>query len=240
MPRREERRMEQVDVNLTDLLYRLRIARRRMGESPQERLRCLLGFLGRDLSALREGEWLELDDDLKAFATGLLSGELHGPEERWWVDWNPFAPLGRRRIQRIQNGLTTGLKMLLETGKWNPPKVAAPVSLQRIRERKTGRTRIVKHYKTNLLDSIVVQAIDLKEWGGDQIRACQECHRPFLAVKRQIYCSRRCSQRTRDRRFRAGHTREELSKKRHQLYERKVRRLRGLAETTRIGRRRKG
>ncbi len=199
--------MEQQAVRLTDVLNRLWIASQRMGNSAYERLRWLVGFLGRDLSRLREGEWLDLEDDLKTFATGTLPQGPQGSKDLVLAEWNPMTPLTREEIHRLQNDLNSGLKSLLETGRWDLPKVAAPVFLKRIHTDSTGRTRIVKHYKTSLWDSIVLQAIDIFEWGGNRIRACQECHQPFLAIKRQIYCSRQCSQRIRDRRFRERNNR---------------------------------
>jgi hypothetical protein len=51
-------------------------------------------------------------------------------------------------------------------------------------------------------DAILGGVVNLLFQAGEHLRACVECHRPFVARKRQIYCSPQCSQRVRDRRKR--------------------------------------
>lgn len=55
------------------------------------------------------------------------------------------------------------------------------------------------------------------EKAGDRLRACSNCGAPFLAVKRQQYCVKQCSQRVRSRQWYAAH-RETVLETRHQRY----------------------
>jgi hypothetical protein len=47
--------------------------------------------------------------------------------------------------------------------------------------------------------SILAGVIHLVEKAGERLRGCVECGTPFLGVKRQIYCTKECAQRKRDR-----------------------------------------
>jgi uncharacterized Zn finger protein (UPF0148 family) len=54
-----------------------------------------------------------------------------------------------------------------------------------------------------------------------KFRRCPECKRPFVSVRRQAYCSSRCSQAVRTRKWRKAHP-EKNREIRRQQYKRSV------------------
>ena len=102
--------------NFSESFHRIGTAARRMEERPGGRLGWLLEFLGRDLRALREGEWLDLQTDLKSFA--LFTPKPDGRESRGVPLANITEPLELKSVQRLQKTLAGGLTALLKAEEW--------------------------------------------------------------------------------------------------------------------------
>ncbi|MFI5342024.1 MAG: hypothetical protein ACHQ7N_19575 [Candidatus Methylomirabilales bacterium] len=49
-------------------------------------------------------------------------------------------------------------------------------------------------------DSVIMAVVGLVLQAGERLRGCLNCGKPFLANKRQVYCSPSCSQKTRNQR----------------------------------------
>lgn len=71
----------------------------------------------------------------------------------------------------------------------------------------------------------------------DRFHFCQRCRRPFIARKRQVYCTPKCSQAVRSQRYRKKDP-ERFRRLRRQGYERQVRA--SLGPSVRIASRAKG
>ncbi len=69
---------------------------------------------------------------------------------------------------------------------------------------------------------------------GRQLKVCADrtCHKPFVARRRQAYCTRQCSDRTRLARFRARHAKDptwkaKVGEQRRAAYESRIKRKLG-------------
>ena len=62
------------------------------------------------------------------------------------------------------------------------------------------KTRFNLQWQANDERTAILHGVmTLKIEAGDALKACAECHKPFVARKRQIYCAPLCSQKVRDR-----------------------------------------
>src|SRR6266852_8937546 len=71
------------------------------------------------------------------------------------------------------------------------------------------------------LEQFKALAYDAFRDGRFRFRRCPECQRPFVPVRRQEYCSARCSQAARTRKWRKAHP-EKNREIRRQQYKRSV------------------
>jgi hypothetical protein len=98
-------------------------------------------------------------------------------------------------------------------------------------------SRILSGYQGSTRGALLMACADLIAAEGGRIARCarESCGRLFVRVKRGEYCGPQCSQRVRTERYRASHSKEELSEARHLVYESKVKREKGRAR--KVGRR---
>ncbi len=198
------------------------VAAERMNQVREGRLGWLLRFLALDLDALSEGAWLDLRFDVLVFPHGapFFHGSARAPD--------------REEVRRFQMEVREGLKILFEEGFWDLEETAIGIQLQRIKEeplalgslRPPDRARIEKAYKTTWQAACLTTIADLLATQGERIRQCINCGKLFLAVKRQEYCTLRCSQTTRTRRYREAH-REDAYGRRHRAYQQSIERKLG-------------
>lgn len=115
--------------------------------------------------------------------------------------WNSDAVLD---LEWLQRAIKTGVRQVLAQplgGRWKLPS-------PRRGYLESGYDPIAKrhHFRTGWFgDEHGHDAIVEGVWGlfvacGWALRACAECRKPFIAVRRQEYCSPGCSQRTRNQR----------------------------------------
>lgn len=96
----------------------------------------------------------------------------------------------------------------------------------------------IGHFKTSDWQTAFrLRAAELVTEYAEQVRKCAraECGRLFVAVKRQAYCSTRCSQSARFARYWKRLPKKERRQKRHQQYVKQVRKERGSAVANQVG-----
>ena len=126
-----------------------------------------------------------------------------------------YAP-DKKEMVTIQRELRNGINRLLgqaDFRSWHIPKLSPSVTLVRL---KTGR--VIRSYGSKAIrDRFFMAITDILQSKGEYIRKCPVCGRLFEVIKRKAYCSSRCSQKLRTRRYRETH-KERLRKKRREKY----------------------
>jgi len=159
----------------------------------EERARWLLGFAFQDPNSLSEGDRLNLREALENFITPpgvsgtriLAAGVCLLPEEK---------------IHEIQQWLRTGLAGLATQKRWSF-KAATSVTLGLSPYGLRDFTSPAGTIPT--AEAFRFRIFQVLRDAGPRFRLCSECQRPFIAGKGQEYCSTRCSQAVRTRKFRA-------------------------------------
>ena len=186
------------DIELT---YRYTAAQQTVLVNP---LSWLLHFLKVDIRQLRpwthrfEYGWRSLGDEIVIFSLPIA-----------WSSNSEFAsrmdfahPPGKRTIEKLQWELRRGMSALLRkdhSNIWRIPNLSPAVALIRL---KNGKIR--RYYRSKVLrDRFVTAVIDLLVSQGFTISTCPVCQEIFQIIKRQQYCSPRCSQNFRTQKYRA-------------------------------------
>jgi hypothetical protein len=159
---------------------------RRMGETPEQRLRWVVDFTGLDLDSRKMGEIEAKGDDLRMIAAfsaphGVLRTMKTAP-----------VPLGV--LKNYQHRIEQGLREVLGTdARW-------ALSGRPVLERREGGFRLVVDGQGDEMAGILSAVAQLVVEVGEHLRTCADpkCGRPFVAVKRQAYCSVQHSQRVRN------------------------------------------
>ena len=164
----------------------------RIGATPEIQVRWLLAFAKRELRSLSSVEWLEIGSEARVFALqpGMPGVRLPLPPERLLMRW--------------QRWLRGGLGRLQDETWW---------------ETIVGRRQLRIRYVTGMVQEEYPYLEGESFWDDvtsafrehvlralanvrGRLRFCQECRQPFVARKRQAYCSSRCSQKRRTRTYR--------------------------------------
>jgi hypothetical protein len=162
------------------------------GGKDEDRARWLLDFAAVDLDSLSEGDWLNLRQSAENFVAspGFTSTR------------KVSARTLKAGLRELQKWIVTGLTSLVAKGTWTLT-TKAPIVLG---VTPLGLTNIVSHgdaisfgeaFKTTAYEVLINTA--------SRFRLCLECGRPFIAGKGQEYCTSRCSQAARTRRFISRH-----------------------------------
>jgi hypothetical protein len=217
-------------------------AARRVGRGPDQQARWLLDFAwcALDDQAVALGWELEafmwIGSQYEAWARGRPGHPAHRP---------PGWPCTLDELRHCQDLLREGLRSLVYEGIW-PVRVPAtthvfrwsglPHQRERIawkldwvpaephrleKERPDSGFGLVRRDTAGLF---AVRVYETLRDAGPRFRVCERegCWKPFIARKRQAYCSRRCSQTVRTRKFRERDS-ERVRKLRRGAYERSVR-----------------
>jgi hypothetical protein len=171
----------------------------RIGDTPAKRLAWLLKFMNTDLTLLREQERVALGYDLQSLWLGVDEPKV-----------TPSVGYGTHRMDRselsdIQKWVKDGFATLFsdKSNRWSYP---APVGIRLVRQSpldaKRSDLRLVTFLpaREGLRQSIELAILHIVFAGKNLLRACSECKSPFVPVRRQEYCSVKCSQKARDRR----------------------------------------
>jgi hypothetical protein len=167
------------------------LAIRRLGATPTAQLRWVVhDFARRALALTRPEELIALGYDLRALAAppGTLTRSRH-------------APLPVAAIKRIHADVNTGLQRLLSNesadltkGGWEYPPPT------RVRIVRLGGVFLRVQDSQDEVASILAAIGELiVRAGSTDLRACRECHLPFVRTGRRRFCDERCSMRVRNR-----------------------------------------
>lgn len=186
---------------------------------PRNRVHWLLEFARIDLGTISTRDRQQWRDTLAVFVPPrMILPHTRGPSI---TQLETGAP-NYAQMLLAQRELRQGMARLFGV----PPK---PWVVSHIRNSRTLVRRATAiesvFWSPSFRKRFLMAVADVLEAFGEWIRACvrPECRRLFLAVKRQRYCSGKCSQTVRSRRFWSDH-RDELLEKRRQQYEAKIRR----------------
>jgi hypothetical protein len=170
----------------------------RVGVEPEARLRWLLSFGNLVPASLTDEQRAAVRQEARAF---LILQEIDPPirgRMRYWpapVDTTPDV-LTDREIWQVQRWLKRGLVLLGRAEKWNfSPRVRYELDAYR------GLlwTRLKATSRLELLKALAYEAFRDARF---RFRLCPRCRRAFVPIRRQKYCSARCSQAVRTRKWR--------------------------------------
>ena len=181
-------------------------------EDPETGLRWLLGFGNLDSASLGVEQSAAVIQEARAFAIlQQLDPALKGKIRSWPqpTDATPNV-LTKTEVWAVQRWLKQGLELLRRSEKWNfKPRVEyeldASAGLFWARMKSNSR---VEQFKA--------LAYDTFRDARFKFRRCPECKRPFVPVRRQTYCSARCSQALRTRKWRKAHPEKNRAIRRNQ------------------------
>jgi hypothetical protein len=193
--KRSTARKPQRSPKITRELEAERLAVERMGQNDEDRLRWVLEFAKKDMDKLRPGERIALGYDLRQL---LPIG--------WAVKREQGTPVPEPALRRIHGILAGSLRTLLADDRDMSHPDAGWIL-------PTGRDRVIRVSRKGSKQAIftltsegddettIVRGIaDLVVRAGRRLRLCARaaCGQPFVATRRQEYCSNSCSQRVRN------------------------------------------
>ncbi len=170
----------------------------RVGKTDEERARWLLDFAARDLSALSGADWLTLRWEV----FGFLYPPSGGPPP-FSTDDTPGEPsCSADQVRRMHRWLRSGLERLKlgEGHSWAVSLATTPRLMMF-----GGRLMTWPDMDVPYTESFKLKAYEALGRQARRFRLCTRCHRPFLARKRQGYCTKKCSQMVRTTKYRAAH-----------------------------------
>jgi len=158
----------------------------------------LVRFANADLHQFREGDWLNLLDDLAAFArwtrlSGPMNLRLAAIDEPGPRAHEPTLFIGlqqaiRNLLRRVAESQSVLSRPPVQSGGFDLVKdVAVSVEARR------GETPALV-FLGGFLNLLFIKAavVLATEASAGRLRLCPECESLFLRVRKQQYCSRRC------------------------------------------------
>lgn len=196
---------------------------RRTKRSERARLVWLVGFGGltpKEISTMPDTELQRLRDKVWGFPVRAIT---RGDSET----------LSKDRIAQLATNIGAGLRALMRGEPWQERLNSITLYLARSGER--ARTRYLAEHR----DGFLLETFELLASQWTRLRKCQrsECRRIFAANKRQAFCTARCSQLERTKRFLQRHGREMLGERRHARYVEQIKRTKGPAVARKVVRR---
>ncbi len=185
----------------------------RVGQTPEARARWLLRFAGQDLEDLKPQQWPRLGWQMSAFLSG--SAPLG---RREWLD-----PVREKVIHACHAWLRDGFQTMAEpTGVWSSEENVRSILFMRDGKLIGGKS------PSAFLSDFAWFRVAVHETltaARRRFRFCgnPSCRKSFIARKRQAYCTRKCSQVVRTRKFREKHP-EKVREWRRLFYARKLHR----------------
>ena len=176
-----------------------KLVRARIGDTPVKRLAWLLRFMNTDLEFLRKEEQTALGHDLQTLWLAVDAPEQAPPVGVWIMD--------RSELSATQKWIKDGfLALFSEKPKgWIFP---APREMRLVRKssldaKRSDITLVPVWPVPSDFDgqrrNIKLAILYIVFAARDSLRLCSECKSPFIPVRRQEYCSTKCSQKARDR-----------------------------------------
>ncbi len=173
---------------------------------PTEQIKWLLAFLEEDLDALTPAASVDRGWRLRALKPGgsvLRAWRRHERYERrdnvvWIVD-APWSPMESQQLAELQREIKAGVAaLLLDAADNSPKRVWTLPGTRSAKLRRSGRGFFEWTWEADESSAILLGVAELIYDCGDHIRACKQCAHPFLAVKRQEYCTPEHGQLARD------------------------------------------
>lgn len=194
------------------------VSLRRIGATPRDRLKWLFDFANADFDQLYDEEKIALGYELSTLvalkAMGTFKSEFIKAKGRP-PDLKEFPPqtftigISESLLRDAQADLKKRLAQLFSdegenAGIWPVP---IPTALFYRRHTPLDAKRVGLTLSADVNGSgpdatkknIIYLFTDIIGNAQHLLRACAECHTPFMPVRRQEYCSVKCSQRVRDR-----------------------------------------
>jgi len=209
-------------------------------ESNQELLEFAVNFAQTDISALREGDWLNLKEDIWSFLRGPISGN-----EAVVLPGSSGILESRSEAETLQKEMYSLLSEVVDT----PERNLEPQRHQISFDLEVGFSREVAA-KLSAGDApwffvhgaqrdrmLLNLFFLLMKESTEKIRRCDasDCKRIFYRVRKQKFCSVRCQSRESARRFRLKWGADKQSESNHKNYKNRVEKSRG--RPTRVARR---
>lgn len=195
-----------------------------------ERLRFVIDFAGLDLVILREGDRLNLLDDLACFIGGRSAGFT------LFLLGGPVRDLPAPQLVALQNEVKNLLITVVDH--WPiAPRFATKIEFA-VHAHKDGRQAASLSASGDLRSMAFFVLVSLLSGKGilDRIRRCSVCSQIYLKVRRQVFCSTRCRMRKYMKDYRATEKGTKAARKANRAeYEKRIHQSKGAR--VRIGRR---
>jgi len=187
----------------------------------EERIEFAVRFAATNLSHNREGDWLNLEDDLNRFLGAGADDEINVKlSESAYITATPEQGgiSGRSPSEQDLHGIQADVQQLLDwyvglgpaasSKRPRRPFRSIPITLDYrvVRLRHQGRTRGISVIVVagKLRDCVLAVLLHLlAQQPAIPIELCPECRKVFYRQRRQVFCSRRCTNRAMTNRKRA-------------------------------------
>jgi len=209
----------------------------------KERLQIIINFARMDLDRLRPGDWLNLREDLQAFIVGVRSDGAQGPTIPTWdtggfyvtnIDGESPKEMTIEAFQALQVEVRTLLADVFPLpsaeprvpvhffSPWVQPKIFA-----------VGPGYFVGRGTPRDCTLFVLGHL-LQKLPKNSVRHCPECTLPFVRIRKQQYCTRRCTNRANMRAWRqTKQGKAKASAQNHRRYLARVKRIHPKANAAR-------
>ncbi len=202
--------------------------------SAKERLQIIINFARMDLDRLRPGDWLNLREDLQAFVTGVRSDGAGGTTIPtgdtggfvvMGIDGEPPSAMTIATFQALQaeiRSLLADVCPLPSAEPRVPVHLVAPwVQLTIVA---IGPGYFMGRGTPRDCTLFVLGHL-LQKLPKNSVRHCPECTLPFVRIRKQQYCTRRCTNRENMRAWRqSGKGKVRESALNHSRYQARLKR----------------
>jgi hypothetical protein len=185
----------------------LKLATRTIGDTTAARLAWVIRFIGEDPAAWHPAVATAHGDCLQALARGGIPDNLMGGVELPEV-------LTPGDVAGLHAELRATVRDLLSKNPLGANKVTIPTegdSESLVRLTQAGKKPALfasGHGHTSARTAVFQGVKDLIVQAGDRLIACPACGKPFIALRKQEYCSTSCAQRARNERREANRPRK--------------------------------
>jgi len=189
----------------------------RVGGTDEARARWLLDFAARDLGARSGADWLDLRWDV----FGFLYPPSGAPPPFSSGDTPGEPSCSEDQVRTMHSWLRSGLERLT-SGKGDSwaVQIATTPRLMMLGGHLVTLPDFDSDGPGEYAESFRLQVYEVLGRQAPCFRVCARCRRPFLARKRQAYCTKKCSQDVRTAKYRASH-REKVNALRRNAYSKK-------------------
>jgi hypothetical protein len=186
-------------------------------QNAEERLKFAIQFIQMDIPHLRDGDRLNLNEDLLTFlfpdtATEPFAGDLADSAAFPHDDPNQLSVNDLVTLQREVLEVLRGLVKLRERPTRDEPEPLSALVLLNSQLQVTpglavfprhGDTRVSTFFVGPFRDAFLMQLMTtLIQLPLDTVRRCPECEAIFYRIRKQRYCSRTCTNRANMREWR--------------------------------------